>query len=133
MTRRRLVLAGTLTVLVGWLVVITVLIAVEPDPGVDSPAELRARLAAALSEHDATGLERVLDYPVGARADFAKEYASAAAEAGVHAVTVRLLPDESSPRQAVVSGMLGDGTPFSYPLAVRGGGNWAVTALPPLP
>ncbi|WP_103335334.1 hypothetical protein [Amycolatopsis sp. CA-126428] len=117
-----------------WIGAVTLLIVHEPDPGAATPAELRDRLASALSGHDADAFAGLLDYPGSGGGDFAKDYVSVLADRGVHAVRVDLGPDAAAPTRATVSGALGDGQPFSYPLTVTSeDGRWTVAFTPPLP
>ncbi|MEU0534655.1 hypothetical protein [Amycolatopsis tolypomycina] len=117
-----------------WIGAVTLLIVHEPEPGAASPGELRDKLAAALSRHDADAFAGLLDYPGSGGGDFAKDYVSALAGRGVHDVRVELGPDAGEPTRATVSGALGDGKPFSYPLAVTSeDGRWTVAFTPPLP
>ncbi|WP_410591293.1 hypothetical protein [Amycolatopsis sp. lyj-23] len=117
-----------------WVGAVTLLIVHQPDPGAGSPGELHDRLAAALARHDADAFADLLDYPGSGGGDFSKDYVSVLAGRGVHDVRVELGPDAGSPTRATVSGALGDGTPFSYPLAVTSeDGRWTVAFTPPLP
>lgn len=121
-------------VAVVWVSVITVLIAHQPDPGADSPGRLREGLAAALNNHDVEALSELVDYPPAAAGDFAKSYIETLAGRGAHDVTVKFAPDDVSPTSATVSGKLGDGREFGYPVAVSGkDGLWVVAFTPPLP
>lgn len=117
-----------------WVSVITVLIAHQPVPGAESPGRLREGLAAALNNHDVGALSELIDYPSAAAGDFAKSYIETLAGRGAHDVTVKLVPDDVSPTSATVSGKLGDGREFGYPVAVAGkDGLWVITFTPPLP
>ncbi|AEK40116.1 hypothetical protein RAM_08130 [Amycolatopsis mediterranei S699] len=117
-----------------WIGAVTLLIVHQPDPGAATPAELRDRLASALSGHDADAFADLLDYPGSGGGDFAKDYVSVLADRGVHAVHVDLGPDAAAPTRATVSGALGDGQPFSYPLTVTSeDGRWTIAFTPPLP
>ncbi|MEV5715859.1 hypothetical protein AB0L41_18330 [Amycolatopsis mediterranei] len=117
-----------------WIGAVTLLIVHQPDPGAATPAELRDRLASALSGHDADAFADLLDYPGSGGGDFAKDYVSVLADRGVHAVHVALGPDAAAPTRATVSGALGDGQPFSYPLTVTSeDGRWTIAFTPPLP
>lgn len=117
-----------------WIGAVTLLIVHEPDPGAASPGELRDRLTAALGAHDSDALSGLLDYPGSGGGDFAKDYVSVLAGRGVHDVHVDLGPDAAAPTRATVSGALGDGRPFSYPLTVTSeDGRWTIAFTPPLP
>jgi hypothetical protein len=117
-----------------WIGAVTLLIVHEPDPGAASPAELRDRLVSALSGHDADAFAGLLDYPGSGGDDFAKDYVTVLADHGVHDVRVELGPDAAAPSRATVTGALGDGKPFSYPLTVTTeDGRWTVAFTPPLP
>jgi hypothetical protein len=117
-----------------WIGAVTLLIVHEPDPGAASPAELRDRLVSALSGHDADAFAGLLDYPGSGGGDFAKDYVTVLADQGVHDVRVELGPDAAAPSRATVTGALGDGKPFSYPLTVTTeDGRWTVAFTPPLP
>ena len=119
---------------VAWIGAVTLLIVHEPDPGAASPAELRDRLVSALSGHDADAFAGLLDYPGSGGDDFAKDYVTVLADRGVHDVHVQLGPDTTAPSRATVTGALGDGKPFSYPLTVTTeDGRWTVAFTPPLP
>jgi hypothetical protein len=117
-----------------WIGAVTLLIVHEPDPGAASPGELRDQLATALAEHDADALAGLLDYPGSGADDFAKDYVTVLVDHGVHDVRVELGPDAAAPARATVTGALGDGRPFSYPLNVTSeDGRWTVAFTPPLP
>ncbi|WP_410641849.1 hypothetical protein [Amycolatopsis sp. lyj-346] len=132
--RRDVKVGLSITAAVVWVGAVTLLIAHEPDPGAASPTELRDRLAAALTGHDADAFADLVDYPGSGGDDFAKEYVSVLAGRGVHGVRVELGPDAGAPTQATISGALGDGKPFSYPLTVTSDdGRWTVAFTPPLP
>ncbi len=116
-----------------WVVLITVLIATQPSPGVASPDELRSTLATALRDGDQEALEQVLDYPTSDAEDFAGAYLDRFRNAGAQVNDVRLGPDPGAPRLATISGELAAGGRFSYTLAVQeSGGQWTVTFAPPL-
>ncbi|WP_206790574.1 hypothetical protein [Amycolatopsis sp. MtRt-6] len=132
--RRDVKVVLSIVAAVVWIGAVTLLIVHEPDPGATSPAELRDRLAAALSGHDADALADLLDYPGSGGGDFAKDYVSVLAGRGVRDVRVELGPDAGAPTRATVSGALGDGRPFTYPLTVTSeDGRWTVAFTPPLP
>jgi hypothetical protein len=117
-----------------WIGAVTLLIVHEPDPGAASPAALRDRLASALGGHDSDALSDLLDYPGSGAGDFAKDYVAVLADRGVHDVRVELGPDAGAPTRATVTGALGDGRPFSYPLTVTTeDGRWTIAFTPPLP
>ncbi|OXM53612.1 hypothetical protein CFP71_20515 [Amycolatopsis thailandensis] len=133
-TRRTATVAVAVAIAVTWVSVITVLIAHQPDPGVASPGQLREGLTAALNEHDAEALSELIDYPPASADDFAKSYLDALAGRGAHDVTVKFAPDDLAPTSATVSGKLGDGTAFGYPLAIAVKDKlWLVSFTPPLP
>jgi len=132
--RRDVKVGLSIAAAVAWIGAVTLLIVHEPDPGAASPAELRDQLADALTEHNADALAGLLDYPGSGADDFAKDYVAVLAGNGVHAVTVRLAPDDREPTRATVEGVLADGRPFSYPLTVTTDeGRWTVAFTPPLP
>lgn len=132
--RRDVKVGLSIVAAVAWIGAVTLLIVHEPDPGAASPGELRDRLAAALSGHDADAFAGLLDYPGSGGGDFAKDYVTSLADHGVHDVRVDLGPDAAAPAQATVTGALGDGRPFSYPLTVTTeDGRWTVAFTPPLP
>jgi hypothetical protein len=132
--RRDVKVGLSIVAAVVWIGAVTLLIVHEPDPGAASPAELRDRLAAALSVHDADAFAGLLNYPGSGGGDFAKDYVTVLADRGVHDVHVELGPDAAAPTRATVAGALGDGKPFSYPLTVTSeDGRWTVALTPPLP
>ncbi|MET8845437.1 hypothetical protein [Amycolatopsis sp. NPDC004625] len=132
--RRDVKVGLSITAAVVWIGAVTLLIVHEPDPGAASPGELRDKLASALSGHDADAFADLLDYPGSGGGDFAKDYVSVLAGRGVHDVHVDLGPDAAAPTRATVSGALGDGKAFSYPLTVTSeDGRWTVAFTPPLP
>jgi len=132
--RRDVKVGLSIAAAVAWIGAVTLLIVHEPDPGAASPAELRDRLATALSGHDADALGGLLDYPGSGGGDFAKDYVAVLADHGAHDVRVALGPDAAAPSRATVTGTLGDGQPFSYPLTVTSeDGRWTVAFTPPLP
>jgi hypothetical protein len=132
--RRDVKVGLSIAAAVVWIGAVTLLIVHEPDPGAGSPAELRDRLATALSEHNADALGDLLDYPGSGTADFAKDYVAVLAGNGVHDVHVELGPDPGAPSRATIAGALGDGKPFSYPLTVTSeDGRWTAAFTPPLP
>ncbi|WP_285484446.1 hypothetical protein [Amycolatopsis sp. NBRC 101858] len=132
--RRDVKVGLSIAAAVAWIGAVTLLIVHEPDPGAASPAELRDRLVAALSGHDADAFAGLLDYPGSGGGDFAKDYVTVLADRGVHDVRVELGPDAAAPARATVTGALGDGKPFSYPLTVTTeDGRWTVAFTPPLP
>jgi hypothetical protein len=132
--RRDVKVGLSIAAAVAWIGAVTLLIVHEPDPGAASPAELRDRLAAAISGHDADAFAGLLDYPGSGGGDFAKDYVAVLADNGVHDVHVELGPDAAAPARATVTGALGDGKPFSYPLTVTTeNGRWTVAFTPPLP
>lgn len=132
--RRDVKVGLSIAAALAWIGAVTLLIVHEPDPGAASPAELRDRLAAALSGHDADAFAGLLDYPGSGGGDFAKDYVTVLADRGVHDVQVELGPDTAAPARATVTGALGDGRPFSYPLTVTTeDGRWTVAFTPPLP
>ncbi|EMD22007.1 hypothetical protein C791_0493 [Amycolatopsis azurea DSM 43854] len=127
-------MAVAIAIAVTWVSVITVLIAHQPDPGVASPGQLREGLAAALNEHDAEALSELIDYPPAAADEFAKSYLDALAGRGAHDVAVKFAPDDLAPTSATVSGKLGDGSAFGYPVAIAVKNKlWLVSFTPPLP
>ncbi|MEV6909541.1 hypothetical protein [Amycolatopsis sp. NPDC051071] len=133
-TRRTATVALAIAIAVVWVSVITVLIAHQPDPGVGSPGQLREDLATALNRHDAEALSELIDYPPAAAGDFAKSYVDTLVGRGAHDVTVRFAPDDVSPTSATVSGKLGDGSTFGYPVAIAVKDRlWLVSFTPPLP
>ncbi|MFJ8915848.1 hypothetical protein [Amycolatopsis sp. NPDC102389] len=133
-TRRTATVAVAIAIAITWVSVITVLIAHRPDPGVASPAQLREGLTAALNEHDVEALSELIDYPPASAGDFAKSYVDALTSRGVHDVTVKFAPDELAPTSATVSGKLGDGSSFGYPVAIAVKDKlWMVSFTPPLP
>ncbi|MEV7038713.1 hypothetical protein [Amycolatopsis sp. NPDC051061] len=132
--RRDVKVGLSIAAAVVWIGAVTLLIVQEPDPGAGSPGELRDRLSAALSGHDADAFAGLLDYPGSGGDDFAKDYVTVLADHGVHDVRVELGPDAAAPVRATVTGALGDGRPFSYPLNVTSeDGRWTVAFTPPLP
>jgi hypothetical protein len=132
--RRDVKVGLSIAAAVAWIGAVTLLIVHQPDPGAASPAELRDRLAAAISGHDADAFAGLLDYPGSGGGDFAKDYVAVLADNGVHDVHVELGPDAAAPARATVTGALGDGKPFSYPLTVTTeNGRWTVAFTPPLP
>jgi hypothetical protein len=132
--RRDVKVGLSIAAAVAWIGAVTLLIVHEPDPGAGSPAELRDRLATALSGHDADALSDLLDFPGSGGGDFAKDYVAVLAGHGAHDVTVRLAPDERTPTRATIAGVLADGKPFSYPLTVTtDDGRWTIAFTPPLP
>lgn len=132
--RRDVKVGLSIAAAVAWIGAVTLLIVHEPDPGAASPAELRDKLASALSGHDADAFAGLLDYPGSGGDDFAKDYVTVLADQGVHDVRVDLGPDAAAPARATVTGALGDGRPFSYPLNVTTeDGRWTVAFTPPLP
>ncbi|WP_284743141.1 hypothetical protein [Amycolatopsis sp. RTGN1] len=132
--RRDVKVGLSIAAAVAWIGAVTLLIVHEPDPGAASPAELRDRLVSALSGHDADALAGLLDYPGSGGGDFAKDYVTVLADRGVHDVRVELGPDAAAPDRATVTGALGDGKLFSYPLTVTTeDGRWTVAFTPPLP
>ncbi|MGW4061334.1 hypothetical protein ACWEGE_23840 [Amycolatopsis sp. NPDC004747] len=132
--RRDVKVGLSIAAAVVWVGAVTLLIVHQPDPGAASPGELRDKLAAALSGHDADAFADLLDYPGSGADDFAKDYVSVLADRGAHDVHVDLGPDAAAPTRATVSGALGDGKPFSYPLTVTSeDGRWTVAFTPPLP
>ncbi len=132
--RRDVKVGLSIAAAVVWIGAVTLLIVHEPDPGAATPTELRDRLTAALGGHDSDALADLLDYPGSGGDDFAKDYVSVLADHGAHDVHVDLAPDPAAPTRATVSGALGDGTPFSYPLTVTSeDGRWTVAFTPPLP
>ncbi len=119
---------------VTWVSVITVLIAHQPDPGAPSPGQLKEDLTAALNRHDVEALSELVDYPPASSGEFAKSYIDTLTGRGAHAVTVKLVPDDVAPTSATVSGKLGDGREFGYPVAVATkDGRWMISFTPPLP
>ncbi|MFK0249633.1 hypothetical protein ACIQUM_33455 [Amycolatopsis azurea] len=127
-------MAVAIAIAVTWVSVITVLIAHQPDPGVASPGQLREGLAAALNEHDAEALSELIDYPPAAADEFAQSYLDALAGRGAHDVAVKFAPDDLAPTSATVSGKLGDGSAFGYPVAIAVKNKlWLVSFTPPLP
>ncbi|MEU4254311.1 hypothetical protein AB0F15_43660 [Amycolatopsis sp. NPDC026612] len=132
--RRDVKVGLSIAAAVVWIGAVTLLIVHEPDPGAATPAELRDRLAAALGGHDSDAFADLLDYPGSGGDDFAKDYVSVLADHGAHDVRVELAPDPAAPTRATVSGALGDGQPFSYPLTVTSeDGRWTIAFTPPLP
>ena len=132
--RRDVKVGLSIAAAVAWIGAVTLLIVHEPDPGAASPAELHDRLVSALSGHDADAFAGLLDYPGSGGGDFAKDYVTVLADQGVHDVRVELGPDAAAPSRATVTGALGDGKPFSYPLTVTTeDGRWTVAFTPPLP
>jgi hypothetical protein len=132
--RRDVKVGLSIAAAVAWIGAVTLLIVHEPDPGAASPAELRDRLAAALSGHDADAFAGLLDYPGSGGSDFAKDYVAVLSDHGVHDVRVELGPDAAAPARATVTGALSDGKAFSYPLTVTTeDGRWTVAFTPPLP
>jgi hypothetical protein len=132
--RRDVKVALSIAAAVVWVGAVTVHIVHDPDPGAASPAELRDRLATALGAHDPGALAGLLDYPGSGGDDFAKDYVAALVDHGVHDVRVELGPAADSPTRATVTGTLGDGKPFSYPLTVTSDdGHWTIALTPPLP
>ncbi|WIY02827.1 hypothetical protein QRX60_02815 [Amycolatopsis mongoliensis] len=132
--RRDVKVGLSIAAAVAWIGAVTLLIVHEPAPGAASPAELRDRLAAALTGHDADAFAGLLDYPGSGGDDFAKDYVTVLADHGVHDVRVELGPDAAAPAHATVTGATGDGRPFSYPLTVTTeDGRWTVAFTPPLP
>ncbi|WP_410603131.1 hypothetical protein [Amycolatopsis sp. lyj-90] len=133
-TRRTATVAVAIAIAVTWVSVITVLIAHQPDPGVESPGKLREDLTAALNEHDAEAFSELIDYPPASAGDFAKSYVDALAGRGFHDVTVKFAPDDLAPTSATVSGKLADGSAFGYPVAVAVKEKlWLLSLTPPLP
>ncbi|MFC3482498.1 hypothetical protein ACFORH_01105 [Amycolatopsis roodepoortensis] len=133
-TRRTATVAVAIAIAVTWVSVITVLIAHQPDPGVATPGQLREGLTAALNEHDVEALSGLIDYPPASAGDFAKSYIDALTERGAHDVTVKFAPDDLAPTSATVSGKLGDGSSFGYPVAIAVKDKlWLVSFTPPLP
>lgn len=129
LTRRRTTVLVAIVVALTWVVTVTVLIAKQPDPGVSSPEVLRQDLTTALTARDADALENLLDHPAGQAGDFAASYVKTLDSAGAHDLAVTL-----SPGLATVSGLLRDGTRFSYPVALaEKDGRWTVAFTPPLP
>jgi hypothetical protein len=132
-TRGKRVLIACGVLVVAWFAVVTVQIATEPEVGVDSPAELQDRLQLAFNTQDARGLEDLVAYPPDNAEDFATAYIAEFKAAGVHSLTVTLLPGLRSPRSAAIRGLRADGTDFSYLVSVRErGGKWRVELTPPL-
>ena len=132
--RRDVKVGLSIAAALAWIGAVTLLIVHEPDPGAASPAELRDRLVSALSGHDADAFAGLLDYPGSGGGDFAKDYVTVLADQGVHDVRVELGPDAAAPARATVTGALGDGKPFSYPLTVTTeDGRWTIAFTPPLP
>ncbi|MEU8634941.1 hypothetical protein AB0C38_22415 [Amycolatopsis sp. NPDC048633] len=132
--RRDVKVGLSIAAAVAWIGAVTLLIVHQPDPGAASPGELRDRLAAAFSGHDADALAGLLDYPGSGGDDFAKDYVTVLADHGVHDVHVDLGPDAAAPARATVTGALGDGKVFSYPLTVTTeDGRWTIAFTPPLP
>ncbi|MFF5990814.1 hypothetical protein [Prauserella flavalba] len=130
MRRNRLV-GVVVALVVVWIVVVTVLISREPEPGAASPAELRDRLERALTERDADEFGLLLGGPGGQADDFAQTYVDELR--GTTGVSVSLRPDGTEPRVATVSGTRSDGEPFTYDLSVsEAGGRWHVDLTPPL-
>ncbi|WP_158889192.1 hypothetical protein [Amycolatopsis anabasis] len=130
MTRRKLVLAVVVAVLGAWLVLVTVLIARQPDAGVSSPDELRGRFESALNAFDAQQLEDLVDYPPNGAEDFTKSYVDELRSAGAHDVVVTLAPDA---RVARVTGKRADGSAFSFAVTVREhDGRWRLELTPPI-
>ncbi len=127
-------MALAIGIAVVWVSVVTLLIAHQPDPGVDSPGQLREGLTTALNRHDAEALSELIDYPPASADDFAKSYVEALASRGAHDVTVKFAPDDLSPTSATVSGKLADGRAFDYAIAVALKDKlWIVSLTPPLP
>jgi hypothetical protein len=132
--RRDVKVGLSIAAAVAWIGAVTLLIVHEPDPGAGSPGELRDKLASALSGHDADAFAGLLDYPGSGGDDFAKDYVTVLSDHGVHDVRVELGPDAAAPSRATVTGALGNGKPFSYPLTVTNeDGRWTVAFTPPLP
>ena len=132
--RRDVKVGLSITAAVVWIGAVALLIVHEPDPGAASPADLRDRLATALGSHDPDAFGELLDYPGSGGDDFAKAYVAVLADHGVHDVHVALGPDAAAPARATITGALGDGKPFSYPLTVTSeDGRWTVAFTPPLP
>ncbi|PXY32640.1 hypothetical protein BAY60_01330 [Prauserella muralis] len=126
-------LIGVVAIIVTWLVVVTVLIAREPEIGVESPQRLRAQLEHALNERDAEQLTGVLGYPPGHVEDFAGAYVARLDDTGAHAIEVTLEPGTAAPRVAKVSGRLAGGGTFAYRVAVaERDGSWRLEFTPPL-
>ncbi|ANN15729.1 hypothetical protein SD37_08715 [Amycolatopsis orientalis] len=133
-TRRTATVAVAIAIAVTWVAVITVLIVHQPDPGVGSPGQLREDLTTALNRHDVEALSGLIDYPPAAAGDFAKSYIDALADRGAHDVTVKFAPNDLAPTSATVSGKLGDGSSFGYPVAIAVKDKlWMVSFTPPLP
>ncbi|MEU3272810.1 hypothetical protein ABZ639_18380 [Saccharomonospora sp. NPDC006951] len=103
MLRHRFVLA-VVAIVVVWLAVVTVLIARQPEIGVDSPRQLQRQLATALNDRDAGALAEVLGYPAAEGDEFAKAYLARLDDVNASAITVTLLPDPRTPQVAEIRG-----------------------------
>ncbi|MBB4685593.1 hypothetical protein [Amycolatopsis jiangsuensis] len=133
-SRRDVTVMAAVGAAVAWIVTVTVLVAHEDDPGAPSAPELRDQLASALSGRDADALAGLLDVPGADPAELAGDYVRVLAGDRVRDLTVRLAPDERAPATAVVTGISGPGTRFTYQLAVTSAkGRWTVSFTPPLP
>ncbi|EHR53057.1 hypothetical protein SacmaDRAFT_4884 [Saccharomonospora marina XMU15] len=131
--RRNTLVAGVAVIVVVWIVVVTVLIARQPEPGVATPAQLRQELELALDSRDVERFARLTAYPPGELDEFASAYLDEFRRAGAHDVTVTLRPNDQRPTVATVSGKRARGAPFSYDIAVgEAGGRWRIEFTPPL-
>ncbi|WP_158893341.1 hypothetical protein [Amycolatopsis anabasis] len=131
--RGKFALVVAVTLLVTWIVVVTVLIARLPEAGVDSPEELRGKSESALNTLDAGQLEELVDYPPNGAKNFAKSYVDELRAAGSHDIAVTLAPDARAPRIVRVTGRRTDGSTFSFSVTVREHeGRWRLELTPPL-
>ncbi|NIJ10188.1 hypothetical protein FHU38_000532 [Saccharomonospora amisosensis] len=131
--RRNRLLAGVVVIVVVWIVVVTVLIARQPDPGVATPAQLRQELERALNSREIERFARLTAYPPGELDEFASAYLDELRRVRAHDITVTLRPNAQRPTLATVSGRRAEGAPFSYDIAVgEAGGRWRIEFTPPL-
>ncbi|WP_020661944.1 hypothetical protein [Amycolatopsis benzoatilytica] len=134
LSRRNATVVGAVVVGAGWIAGVTLLITHQDEPGAASAPELRQQLAAALADRDSGALSGLFDLPGSGGSDLADDYVRVLKDANAHDITVRLAPDERSPTAALVQGKTGQGTPFSYQLAVTTAkGRWTVAFTPPIP
>ncbi|GAA3542038.1 hypothetical protein GCM10022222_27130 [Amycolatopsis ultiminotia] len=134
LSRRNATVAAAVGAGVAWIATITTLIAHEDDPGAPSAPALRDQLTEALSGRDADALAALFDVPGSGATDLADDYVRALGADRVRDLAVRLTPDEHAPTSAVVTGISGPGTRFTYQLAVTStNGRWTVAFTPPLP
>ncbi|WP_125731761.1 hypothetical protein [Amycolatopsis sp. WAC 04197] len=131
--KQKVVVGTVVAILTAWVIAITIVIALQPDVGVESPEKLREQLSNALNSRDSKALESLIAYPPGDADDFAESYMKKLDDVAAKSITVSLKPNSEAPNKVAIAGTLGDGADFSYDVSlVQGRDGWRLELIPPL-